>query len=137
MSGYGNSNYNACLLEDVRVTGNIIPTSWYEHIRLSNDKPDTNAILLLAEIFYWFRPFREDGELKQKFAGDKLHLSYKQIEDKFGFTRNQARAALKRLTSLGLITVEERGFRTPEGDWHRRLFIDLDSESLLSITNNG
>jgi len=119
------------------LTGNIIPTSWYEHIRLPSGKPDVNAIILLAEIFYWFRPI-EDGETTyQKFRSDELNLSYKQIEDKFGLTHKQARDALNRLSAAGLIDLKTRGFHTDNGEWHNRLFIDLNAREVLKITDLG
>ncbi len=137
MPGYKNSNYDVSNLRGFRMIGNIIATSWYEHVRLPNGKPDTNALLLLAEIVYWFRPI-EDGEpIKQKFMHDKLHLSYKQIENKFGLTHRQTHDALWRLRDAGFITVEERGFRTEEGDWHRRLFINLNSDAVKAITHDS
>jgi DNA-binding FadR family transcriptional regulator len=88
---------------------------------------------LLSEIVYWFRPFREERELKQKFAGETLHLSYKQIEDRFGLSRKQAREALHRLEAADLITIEERGKPAPENSWRKCIFIDLNAPAILEM----
>ena len=42
----------------IHFEGNIIPHPWYQHITLSSGKPDLPAIIILAEIVYWYRPYQ-------------------------------------------------------------------------------
>ncbi len=36
--------------------GDIIPHTWYKTILRDNGKPYLNAIIILADITYWYRP---------------------------------------------------------------------------------
>ena len=40
----------------MNLTGNIIPESWYHTIINENGKTNTLAILILADIVYWYSP---------------------------------------------------------------------------------
>ena len=46
----------------MNLTGNIIPESWYHTIINENGKTNTLAILILADIVYWYRPTEERDE---------------------------------------------------------------------------
>ena len=37
-------------------TGNIIPQAWYKTIIKDSGKPHLTAIVILADIVYWYRP---------------------------------------------------------------------------------
>ena len=95
---------------DMPFVGNIIPHSWYQHVRKFNGKVDAHALLLLGDVCYWYRPTVEyDDETNQvvkverKFHAEHLQRSYKQIQEKYGFTKNQARRALETLEALNLV----------------------------------
>ena len=49
-------------MHQINITGNVIPMIWFEQIRFSNGKPNTNAIMILADIVYWYRPIEERDE---------------------------------------------------------------------------
>lgn len=100
---------------ELNFSGNIIPHSWYQHITFENGKADLSAIVILSEIVYWYRPQEvldeSSGKLlgyRRKFRADKLQRSYQSLADKFGLTKGQASAAVHRLESLGLLTIEFR-----------------------------
>ena len=40
----------------INISGNIIPMVWFQAIRYPNGKPNVNAIIILADIVYWYRP---------------------------------------------------------------------------------
>lgn len=121
--------------------GNTIPHLWYENIRFDNDKPDLNAIIILAEIVYWYRPTYVRDELtgqildvKKRFNADLLQRSYESFSNQFGITKRQARDAIVRLENMGLI---KRHFRTinPHGTpLSNVLFIELSVGHLGGVT---
>lgn len=47
-------------LREINLDGNVIPHSWYGQLRKKTkkgvEKPYLNAIVILAEITYWYRP---------------------------------------------------------------------------------
>ena len=101
--------------------GNIIPSSWFDHIKLESGKADMVAIVLLSEIVFFYRPVEERDEttgkstFRKKFAADKWQISYQALADKFGLTKRQVADALKRLRDAGLITIELRTVETKAG----------------------
>ena len=103
----------------IEFSGDIVMPEWYDKIRREKGgqpgKVHAGAILLLARIIYWYRPTVVINEktnrvtgYEKKFAGDKLQMSYRQIEAHFGFTHDEAISAVSTLVRLGLITVELR-----------------------------
>ncbi len=97
----------------IHFEGNIIPHPWYQRITLESGKPDLPAIIILAEIVYWYRPYQtltKDGKpiLRKHFDGDMFQCSAAYFEAKFGFTKTQARRAIARLEEGGLIRREFR-----------------------------
>ena len=106
--------------------GNIVPHTWYKHLLKSVgrrgkkkttqyiERPYLEAIIILSDIVYWYRPTAVKNEqtnevtFKKKFAADKLQRSYGQLADHFGMGKDQARNACKWLEKRGLITIEPR-----------------------------
>ena len=97
----------------IHFEGNIIPHPWYQRITLESGKPDMPAIIILAEILYWYRPIQsldQSGKpiLRKRFDSDMFQCSAAYFEAKFGFTKTQARRAIARLEEGGLIRREFR-----------------------------
>ena len=97
----------------IHFEGNIIPHPWYQRITLESGKPDLPAIIILAEIIYWYRPIQsldQSGKLilRKRFDSDMFQCSAAYFEAKFGFTKTQARRAITRLEEGGLIRREFR-----------------------------
>lgn len=99
----------------IHLEGNIIPHAWYQHIKTPAGAPDLPAIIVLAEIVYWYRPTYEMDEatgllrsVRKKFRADKLQRSAKAIALKFGLTQRQVSDALARLEHQGLLKRERR-----------------------------
>ena len=122
--------------------GNIIPHNWYKTITYANGKPHMNAIIILAEIVYWYRPTTIKDEAKgqvvsmnRKFHGDLLQRTYQSFADQFGLSKGQVTDALKCLEEQGVVT---RVFRTVRTDMGmvlpNILFIDLHVERLKEVT---
>ncbi len=127
----------------IHFSGNIVPKSWSNRITYKNGKPNLTAMLLLAEIVYWYRPTEERDEngtyvrFKKKFA-DELYLqkSYAQISNELGISINQAKAAVATLEKdFGLI---KRHFRTVETKNGRVIpnvmYIELFPDKLKELT---
>jgi len=95
--------------------GNIIPQSWFEHLKYPSGKPYLTAVVILSEIVYWFRPREIRDErtgrpicYEKKFKGDALQRSYESFANQFGFTKREATDAIKYLVSEGVIRTELR-----------------------------
>ena len=106
----------------LNISGNVIPHTWYQHIRFNNGKPDLAAIVILAEIVYWYRPVEikdeKSGEFlgwRKKFKADKLQRHYDSFAEQFGLTKSQVKRATDNLVRLGIIEKEFRNFRLPDG----------------------
>ncbi len=124
----------------IHFEGNIIPHQWYQHITLESGKPDLPAIIILAEIIYWYRPYQtltEDGKplLRKHFGGDMFQCTAAYFESKFGLTKTQARRAITRLEDMGLIRREFRDV-VVLGTRHNNItFIEPVPLAILAITH--
>ena len=86
-------------MKNLNIEGNVIDNGWIENLRYDNGKPNMNAIMILSEIVYWYKPtlVRDEitGEVKgykKKFKADKLQKSYEALGDRIGITKRQATA---------------------------------------------
>ncbi len=137
----GATNTTSVEIAHMHLTGNIIPIQWFQHICYENGKPDTNAILLLSDIVYWYRPRivrdEQTGHVlgyQKKFKADLLQKSYQDYETLFGLTKKQIRDAFIRLEDLGII---KRVFRTIDTDFGPRynvMFIDLNPSKVAELS---
>lgn len=128
-------------LISVQITGNIIPVIWYKTITHANGKPDTNAISLLSDIVYWYRPMEKRDETtgqmvgyQKKYRADKLQRSYRQIMELYGFSRRQAELALNNLCRLGVVTKEFRTIEVGGQKLNNVMYLDLNVDKLLELT---
>jgi hypothetical protein len=119
--------------------GNIIPHPWYQRITLESGKPDLPAIIILAEIVYWYRPIQtldQDGRplLGKHFDGDMFQCSAAYYEKKFGLTKDQTRKALKRLEEGGYIHREYRNVVRQGILQNNVMFVEPVPPAILAIT---
>lgn len=124
----------------INLDGNIIPHQWYQKITFSSGKPDLPAIVILAEIIYWYQPKKYNDKngntiLRKQFSGDMFQCNAAYYENKFGFTKTQARRALVRLESLGLIKRELRTVTINGITQNNTTFVEPIPEAILAITN--
>jgi hypothetical protein len=124
----------------MRFVGNIIPNEWFNQIKLESGRTDTQAIIILSEIIYWYRPseIRNDTNIKQrykkKFKLDMLQLSIKTFMDKFSFTRGQVKKALNNLANNGFIKKELRTIKINGISHNNVLYIEPIYEGIYRIT---
>jgi len=120
--------------------GNVLPHSWYQHIKLASGKPDLTAMIILSEIIYWYRPYEvlDEGSGKpryqKKFKGDMFQSAAAYYEQKFGLTKDQARKALKRLDDLGLIRRELREIILRGVKMNNVMFVEPVPANIAKIT---
>ena len=125
----------------LQITGNIIPVAWYQTIRKETGKPNLNAIIILADIVYWYRPIEVRDEatgqligFRKRFHADMLQRSYQQFSEQFGLTKRDVTNAVIELEKLGVI---QRVFRTIEKGGRlipNVLFLSLDVDVLERLT---
>ena len=131
-------------LYGANITGNLVPPSWCHRIVGSNGKPNMNAVMILSEILYWYRPKVEqigtscdNVRLTKKFKADLPQISYGRFEKEFNLSRDQCKRALELLEGMGLI---KRHFRTVNLEDGRRLnnvmYIELFADKVLELTGD-
>lgn len=112
------STGNAIVDENAKlnISGNIIPQAWYKTIIRDSGKPNLTAIIILADIVYWYKPVEVRDEVtgqvvesRKKFKADLLQRSYQQISEQFGISKKEASSAVVFLEKLGVV---KRVFRT-------------------------
>lgn len=126
----------------IPITGNVIPQPWWKVIQRGG-KPYAEAVIILAEIVYWYRPSEirneETGHIigyRQKFAADKLQRSYSSFAEQFGWSKWQVRTAINHLAKLELITTEFRTIIVRGTAINNVLFVDLNPHRIREITHH-
>ena len=126
----------------INISGNIIPAIWYRTITKENGKPYLLAIVILADIVYWYRPseVRDQGTgqilgWKKKFSEDILRQSYQYYADLFGESKKTVKTAMDKLEKLQVI---RREFRTVSyGDGlvcNNVMYVELNPDILYQLT---
>ena len=124
--------------------GNVTPENWYQELRLDSDKAYLEAIVILTEIVYWYRPSETRDEstgqvigLKKKFKSDKLQRNYQALANKFGLTKRQVANACHYLQGKGLIDLDFRTVVIGEVVASNVLFIGINPDRIEEITFVG
>lgn len=125
----------------LNIVGNIIPQMWYRTIIRESGKPNLTAIIILADIVYWYKPteIRDEGTgqvigVKKKFKSDLLQRSYQQISEQFGISKKEATNAVVFLEKLGVV---RRIFRTISMNGivvNNVLYLELNVDRLKELT---
>lgn len=125
----------------ISISGNVIPEVWYK--TLVNEKNRTNplAILILADIVYWYKPTENRDEVTNKVSyqkkfldNDYLQRSYDQLSKKFCISKNQARDAVIFLEQKGVIKRHFRTVQTLNGPLPNVMYIELIPAVLKKLT---
>lgn len=140
MLSTGNASVDA--IGQINLVGNSIPHRWFGEILLANGKPDLNAIILLSEIVYWYRPriVRDEDTgimigVKARFKADLLQRSYDSFSKQFGLTKRQVSDAIKRLEDNNLILRVFRTVKTPTKVLSNVLFIQINHIKIKEISD--
>lgn len=128
-------------MKDISLEGNLIDSGWIENLKYENGKTNLNAVMILSEIVYWYRPVEIRDEsteavlgYKKKFKKDKLQKTYEALGERFGLSKRQAKLACDYLKEKGIITVEFRTIKTSQGRVPNVMFVEPVIEELKKIT---
>jgi uncharacterized protein (DUF3820 family) len=134
----------------IPMSGNIVPSSWMQLIRMPNGKqgtkPDIYAIHLLSDIIYWYRNAEvrdeETGRLmaiKKRFKADYMQRSHKQIAEYFGISIDTSKEIISRLKSMGLIeTIIQKKMERPNlPPLYNVMYIRPMPEAIARLQING
>ena len=131
-------------MRDISITGNVVPQMWFKTVTFDNGKPDTNSILILSDIVYWYRPTEDRCErsgviksYKKKFSEDLLRRSYADLEEQFGLSKKQSRDCLIRLEKLGVIRRILRSVDLSNGRQNNVMYIELIPSVLSTLTHKA
>ena len=122
---------------------NVIPATWYKTICYDNGKANLNAIVILSEIVYWYKPTvkRDEitGEIKEwgkKFKRDKLQKNYQSLANQYGLTKRQVQDAVTFLVHLGVIERELRNIIDEETGvaLSNVVFLDINVDRLMELS---
>ena len=121
-------------------SGNVIPSTWYQIFRKPTGKPYLNAIVLLADIVYWYRPAEVRDEhtgrvigYKKRFKADLLQRSYSQISELFGFSKRDATNAVIFLEEMGVVKRHFRSHKMNGVNVVNVLYLELIPEALFEL----
>lgn len=125
----------------INFSGNVIPEIWYKTIVNDKGKVNQLAILVLADIVYWYRPMEIRDELtstvsyaKRFLDDDFLQRSYHQICEKFNITKTQATNTIVFLEKLGVIKRHFRNIMTVNGLLTNVMYLELIPDVLRELT---
>ena len=126
----------------INISGNIIPAIWYKTITKENGKPYLLAIVILADIVYWYRPseVRDQGTghilgWKKKFSDDLLRQSYQYYADLFGESKKTIKTAMDKLEKLQVIKREFRIVSYGDGlICNNVMYVELKPDMLYQLT---
>jgi len=125
----------------IEIKGNIIPQAWTKTICYENGKPNWNAIMILSDVVYWYKPteIRDETEgfkgYKKRFKSDLLQRSYEQIMEMYKMTESQAKRGVKFLEKLGVLKRHFRDVSTQGGlKAHNVMYLELVPIRLYELT---
>ena len=139
----GSGNKTVDRMYGFNTAGTFIPDAWFHVFLTKNGKPDFPLITVLSEIVYWYRPAvitdsKDSGSvmLRKKFKADLLQKSYNDIAERYNLSKRQVKEAMDRLEDAGIIRRELRQIVAGGTVHNNVLYIDLDADNLIAITNS-
>lgn len=145
--GYKLQNEVAKQITKMNFVGDVIPHSWLSHIRkrdgkaVNGDKPYLLAIMILANICYWYRlaPIRDEQTdltigWEQKFEKDMLQKSYEDYSLKYGVGERTVKRAIDFLEKEGLIRREFRDLKIKGKHLSNVMFLEPIVSKIKEIT---
>jgi len=80
-SAYSTGNRIVDESATLNITGNVIPHIWYKTIVKESGKPYLTAIVILADIVYWYKPAEVRDERTGQIVAFKKRFSYTAIRN--------------------------------------------------------
>lgn len=139
MKGSGNEIVD--MVGRISITGNIIPQIWYKTITHPSGKPYLEAIVILSDIVYWYRPTEVRDErtgqviaYRKRFKADLLQRSYADLAQQFGISKREATNAVVALEKIGVVRRHLRTIDVNGTKMANVLFLELVPKALLALT---
>lgn len=132
-------------ISELNFEGNIIPHTWYGKVvkqTKRGSKPHLNAIVILADIVYWYRYtiVRDENtgtikEYRKKFLYDKLQKSYGDYAEMLGISAKVAKEAIDFLKKEGLISCEFACYKPNKSAYiNNQMYIEPNASKIAEIT---
>lgn len=119
-------------MDQIPFKGHVVPSMWYKRLKFPSGLVHLPAIIILAEICWWYTPIEiKDNDtnevigLKCKFEGNKLRKSYKSFES-LGLTKKQIVAACEFLQKENIIFLEAKTANIDGINRSNQLFIGIN-----------
>ncbi len=127
----------------MQLTGYVVPISWYRTIRKPNGRSNLAAVLILADIVYWYRAVEVRDEMagqfiiREKPQMDILQRSCQELADQFGLTRRGVRNTITELEQMGVIRQISQTQELDSRASSDVLFLELNVDVLMKLTYPG
>ena len=131
---------------DIKTTysqpSNLIPHFWNYKIIDKEGSPDLPCIMILSELFGWFRSLAQSktyystGTSLPELVEDKLAVSYEFLSEKLNFNKERIRRNLVKLESLGILSRDIKNIALENGSRIKQLYISIDQVFFKSCFRN-
>ena len=121
---------------------NLIPHFWNYKIIDKEGSPDLPCIMILSELFGWFRNLSQSkiyystGTALPELVEGKLAVSYEFLSDKLNFNKERIRRNLIKLEALGILTRDVKNIILENGSRINQLYLSIDPEFFKSCFRN-
>lgn len=126
----------------INLSGDVIHPLWFQEIRRKDGRPHLLAIMILANVVYWYQPIDMRDEKTgviipgaKRFPGDMLRKSYDDYAEYYAVKKDAVVAAFNTLEDLGLVF---RHFKTEIIDGQKMpnvMFLAPDPRTIMKITH--
>ena len=121
---------------------NLIPHFWNYKIVDKEGSPDLPCIMILSELFGWFRNLSQSktyystGTALPEMVEGKLAVSYEFLSDKLNFNKERIRRNLVKLEALGILSRDVKNIALENGSRIKQLYISIDTGFFKSCFRN-
>ena len=117
---------------------NLIPHFWNYKIVDKEGSPDLPCIMILSELFGWFRnlssskTYYSTGTALPELVDGQIAISYDFLADKLNFNKERIRRNLVKLETLGILTRDIRNITLENGSRINQLYLSINTEFFKS-----
>jgi hypothetical protein len=121
---------------------NLIPHFWNYKIVDKEGSPDLPCIIILSELFGWFRNLSQSktyystGTDLPELVEGKLAISYEFLSDKLNFHKERIRRNLVKLEALGILSRDVKNIALENGSRIKQLYLSIDPDFFKSCFRN-
>ncbi|MDP4708754.1 MAG: hypothetical protein NWS20_01955 [Rickettsiaceae bacterium] len=121
---------------------NLVPHFWNYKIVDKEGSPDLPCIMILSEIFGWFRNLSESqiyystGRALPELVDGQLAISYDYLAEKLNFQKERIRRKLVKLEELGILARDIRNISLEDGSRINQLYLSIDQEFFKTCFRN-